>query len=401
MKHIARIIILVFLLVQSSACNLRSIFRRSKPAANMQITNSEEVSIVDATIMDRSPDGRWLVVYTYPNPPESHFCIYDSKELEPVFCMPEQDEMGISLQPVSWSPDSKKLAFVERMPNIPVDTDIWILDIESARMVDITEDNVSGILSADMTGVPFMDHAPTWSPDGVWIAFSRTTFNNEALRYETALYKIPAQGGEAEKIQKVSEEPAAIPDGMLAWLADGRLIYTPRGQQLNGGALGLHAVDGAGEQPPQALERPGQETVLSNLLSVSSDSAYALVVHEIITNVKAEYTLIQLINLETGKSTPLKPLQPNEIPFWFKRSNWATFSPDSSKIAYFYESQTPTPQWRLALIDIGGDSEVILKTFDSKKYYVNYPFRWGQDDTMMIRLVEEDPPFPIQLLTVK
>jgi len=404
MKKLQIPLFLILLIFMAVACQLPFLSRRPKPAAEMRITESQEVTITDASIMDRSPDGRWLIVYTLADPPDNQFCIYASEDLSPVFCMPEKNEMGIMLQPVSWSPDSGRLAFVERMPNIPIDTDIWILTIETAHLENITEDNVSGILSADMENIPFLDNAPAWSPDGIWITFARTIFDDASLSYKTTLYKIPALGGEAERIIKVSEEPVAVKNGMLAWLADERLIYTLSGDQNNGTAGGLYAVPASGESPPQALEILGKETVSSHLLTTSPDSAYALLLHQIQIGASDIVAQIMLCNLETGHNTPLKELAPNDIPTWFSRSNWATFSPDSSKIAYFYESETPTAQWRLALTDIvdnGSNAEVVLKTFDSRKYFINYPFRWGQDDTLMIRLVEKDPPFHIQLLTVK
>jgi hypothetical protein len=401
MKQICKILVSIAITVLLSSCQLTSIFRRLKPAADMRITTSSEVSIADTSIMDRSPDGQWLIVYTYPNPPYSEFCIYKSADLSPQFCMPEEDDKGITLQPVAWSPDSKKLALVERLPNVPIDTDIWVLNLETAHLEDITEDDISGILSAEMEVVPFLDNAPAWSPDSIWIAFARTSYNNDMRSYETALYKIPALGGDAEKVAVVSDEPVAVDNGILAWLADDRLIFTPRGERLDGSALGLSAVPVSGNQPAQTIEEPGTDVFRSSLMSVSPDSRYALLLHEIKDDLGNEYALIQLYNLKTGESTPLKAPSPNTTPGWFARSNWAAFAPDSSKVAYVYESPTPTAQWRLALVDIGSEEEVVLKTFDARKYYINYPLRWGEDDVLMLRLVEEESPFPIQLLTVK
>ena len=102
----------IWLPVLLMACQFPFLSRRSKPAANMRITDSREVSITDATIMDRSPDGRWLIVYTYADPRESQLCIYASDDLKTGFCIPERDEIGVTLQPIAWSPDSKKLVLV-------------------------------------------------------------------------------------------------------------------------------------------------------------------------------------------------------------------------------------------------------------------------------------------------
>lgn len=398
MNRVLKYLILLIILTTLTACQLLG---RPKPASKMKVTDSKEIRIENATLMDRSPNGEWLIVYTYPEPPDSQFCIYDSAQLEPVFCMPERDADGITLQPVAWSPDSRQLALVEYLPNIPIDTDIWVLNIENATLENITDDGVSGILRPEMGGVPWLDNAPTWSPDNIWIGFSRTTFDDTSLKYETALHKIPALGGEAERITKVSEEPSAIGNGMLAWSADNRLLYTLREEKLDGSPFGLQVVPVDGSAEPKALEELASTVTNSSLLAISPDGTHALVLHEILTQLNTTYALVHVINLRTGESTPLKVPSPHDVPIWFSRSNWVAFSPDSSKIAYVYEAETPTAQWRLALVDVGSDEEVVLQTYSAREYYVNYPFRWGQDDTLMLRLLEKQPPFPIQLLTVK
>jgi hypothetical protein len=392
---------ILILVVITMSCQLPFLAPRPKPAADMKITDSVEVSIENATILDRSPDGRWLIVYTYPNPPESEFCIYRSKNIEPVFCMPEQQNEGITLRPVSWSPDSTKLVMTEYMTDIPIDTDIWVLNIETKNLENITDDGASGILTVHMDPPPYLDNAPAWSPDGIWLAISRTTYDTDTLKYETALYKVPALGGEAEKIAVISDEAVAIPNGQLSWLKDDSLIYTPRPDTISGKIQGLTAIHLDGSQDPEILEELGPDIVGSSLLSVSPDSKHALVLHEVLHDPVTTYVNINLFNLVTGESTPLKKSTSSAIPEWFKRSNWAAFSPDGSKVAFIYESPTPSAQWRLALMDIGSEEEVVLQSFDARKYYVNYPFRWCEDDAIMIRLVEYQPPFPIQLLTVK
>ncbi len=399
-KRRYKLIYLSFL-VQLLGCSLPFFTPRIKPAADLRITNSLEVIIDGANVIDRSPDGRWLIVYKNTAPPDSQLCVYSSDKLSPKFCLPGSDGMGVRLQPVSWSPDSSKLALVEHIPNIPIDTDIWVLTIETAYLENITEDHISGILSVDMENIPFLDIAPAWSPDSIWVAFARTIFHEESNNPETTLYKIPALGGEAERISKVSDHPGALNNGKLAWLLNDNLIYTLQDQNFSDSASGLHSVQVSGDSPPQALEILGEETLSSNLLTISPDSAYALLAHQIQTTDKREYTQIMVHNLETGETLPVKKPAPNQTPTWFSRSHLVTFSPDSSKIAYFYASSTPRAQMRLALVDIGGSDEVVIKTFDDRDNAIDFPLLWGQDDALMIKLVQDDLSSSILLLTVK
>ncbi len=87
-------------------------------------------------------------------------------------------------EPWSWSPDSRFLAFMEINPQTK--RDIWMLPME--------EDGAGGVKPGQPTvflNTPFSEKAPTFSPDGRWLAYSSL----ESGRREVYVRPFPGPGG--------------------------------------------------------------------------------------------------------------------------------------------------------------------------------------------------------------
>ncbi len=159
----------------------------------------------------------------------------------------------------AWSPDGKSLAFTSNRstpdPDRNYNTDIWV----------VAADNTDkGAQLTQVTTNPGSDYAPTWSPDGKWIAYV-TEIDVKAMIYATHHLAIaPATGGEAKILTLAFDRSVRRP----RFSADGRAIYflaEDDGTQI----LGRVAASG-GE-----IARPIGGLVNVNSYSLGKDGAIA------------------------------------------------------------------------------------------------------------------------------
>ena len=105
---------------------------------------------------------------------------------------------------LSWSPDGASLAFSDRLAsNAP--TSIFLLSLDSLAVRKLTSPGLPG------------DYNPAFSPDGRTLAFNRGS------QGVTSIYTMPAQGGEERRLISGSQYGWG-----LAWTADGRNIVFGR-----------------------------------------------------------------------------------------------------------------------------------------------------------------------------
>jgi len=125
----------------------------------------------------------------FPAPTVVPFTAYPGSETSPTF-----------------SPDGMRVAFVwngEKEEN----SDIYVKSVDSAAVARLTSDRAE-------------DQFPAWSPDGRWIAFRRSSGN------QNAIYVISPGGGAERKLADVRGLLTGVswsPDGK--WLAAGELGF--------------------------------------------------------------------------------------------------------------------------------------------------------------------------------
>ena len=151
-----------------------------------------------------SHDGKWIAFYRreYSHEDSGHYDVYlipaSGGKLR--FLAHADAEHGYGL---SWSPDSKELAYVKMNGK---DKDIWIIFLSTEAVRPFTTD---GKENTD----------PSWMPDGKWIFYS----SRRGLWFKSSrVWKQPVQGGKAKltfvsKKINVSNTPIHSPDGK--WLA--------------------------------------------------------------------------------------------------------------------------------------------------------------------------------------
>jgi tricorn protease len=152
-----------------------------------------------------SPDGKWIAF------------ISDKSGTEEVWLC---DERGGQMKQVSqgdsikgqirWSPDAKALLYTSANKLVRYNLD--------------TEKSVNLIAAAARTssgGMPIIN--PQWSPDGKWIAFTRSD-----ATFLPHVYVMPAEGGKERRIT----ESDSYSDTSAYWTADGKYLVYQGGVEL-------------------------------------------------------------------------------------------------------------------------------------------------------------------------
>ena len=115
----------------------------------------------------------------------------------------------------AWSPDGKSLAFSSNRSTDPdrnYNSDIWV----------VAADNTDkGAHLTQVTTNPGSDRAPSWSPDGKWIAYVTQTDVKDMIYATHHLAVSPATGGEAKVLTLAFDRSVRRP----RFSADGRSIY--------------------------------------------------------------------------------------------------------------------------------------------------------------------------------
>ncbi len=101
---------------------------------------------------------------------------------------------------------------------------------------------------------------PCWSPDGRWIAY----LNSEVIADKkniTTIFKVPAEGGEA---QKITTESANVTEAGLDWSPDGKtIVYFSKKADAAAGALNLVPVVGGESREVCQIQNVGAHSDVS------------------------------------------------------------------------------------------------------------------------------------------
>jgi dipeptidyl aminopeptidase/acylaminoacyl peptidase len=115
----------------------------------------------------------------------------------------------------AWSPDGKSLAFASNRSSDPdsnYEAHIWVVSADNTD---------KGAHLTQVTPNPGPDSAPTWSPDGKWIAYV-TELDPHLFYYNTRhLAVVPSTGGQANVLTRAFDRSVHRP----RFSADSRFIY--------------------------------------------------------------------------------------------------------------------------------------------------------------------------------
>src|SRR5713226_4493347 len=230
----------------------------------------------------------------------------------------------------AWSPDGKSLAFTSNRstpdPDAAYNSDIWV----------VAADNTDkGAHPTQITTNPGPDTAPTWSPDGKWIAYV-SEIDPHLYYYNTRhLAIVPATGGQAKVLTLAFDRSVRRP----RFSADGRSIYFIADDD---GMQSLCRIPAAGGE----ISRPiGGRLLVVGAYSLGKDDSIAALISTIDRPDEIFY-------LPTGAKDPSRLTKTNDALFAQLRLAQADYvhfkSKDGTPIAgYLYKPLDYTPGKRV------------------------------------------------------
>jgi Tol biopolymer transport system component len=118
----------------------------------------------------------------------------------------------------SLSPDGTRLCFIgvsSPTEGVPFPDAVYVIDARGGQPIRLTQSDAAAV------------RAPTWSPDGKQIAFTR---DDDNMREDVNLFVVPAAGGMPRRI---TEREDQVEGSSAAWSPDGELIaYLARDNAL-------------------------------------------------------------------------------------------------------------------------------------------------------------------------
>lgn len=162
-----------------------------------------------------SPDGRQIAYVSDLNTLKNFLWLIPSTGGSPQR-IEASTRLGDNVDQPSFSPDGRKLVFIHRATRedgLQRRTDIWIVDLQTGELTPLVQGGEG-------------QYAPSWSPDGAWIAFIGRHDGS------TDLYVVPATGGQPVRLTDSGTvtAPTWSPEGRaLAYLQlerDGFVAYS-------------------------------------------------------------------------------------------------------------------------------------------------------------------------------
>jgi dipeptidyl aminopeptidase/acylaminoacyl peptidase len=337
-----------------------------------------------------SPDGRYVATVA-----SDLLCIHNAKMLQRKNCanLERAGLVGIDVNGVVWSPDSRHLALTE--PFAPtgdkgVESDLWRYDIDSATLTDLTIDRIAGkVATLTGEGTSFISATgPAWSPDGQAILFVQSEWNGG---WSTTIGRIPANGGAVATVLIVDpDEPMTVPTGSLQVTSEGNIIFTRDRAAPTDPGNGVWQVSIFGSEMTQLLAPPSDATFVPRVVALSPTEQHALVLFPREGKDGQSANAPALLDLQTGS---IKLLGLNGGPSSIEgRATMAAFSPDGTALIYVWAPVNDGEQQVVVRMLING-SETVLGSGVETAPTDGHGAWWTTDGMVFLNASNANPRF--------
>jgi Tol biopolymer transport system component len=205
--------VLVVAVLVLSACGEDRPQLVATDVSSLRITGEQEQG--SAYFANLSPDGKTL--------------LYNSKrgtcgrgvDGSNEHCLGNDVNGGLDVGSAAWSPDGGRLALTNEFA-LGLEPDLWVLDVHSGQLANLTDDHVTTTISVNTTEFPngaTVDVYPSWSADGQQLRFVRRQSADRST-----LMSIPSGGGGPKPLRSIDTnwerlQQVAWTKDTIAWLS--------------------------------------------------------------------------------------------------------------------------------------------------------------------------------------
>lgn len=337
-------------------------------------------------ILGGSPDGAKVAVLEQ----RVSLCIVEIATQQDVSCI-SLDDAPITPRPedVVWSPDSTRLAFTELGYALGTDSDLWVMEVATGALRNLTDDGYDGDLFAlggELPALVTVDASPAWTPDGQFITFARTNLvNGESTG--TMLANAASSGGPVEELARVSQTEPGVVVHRSAWSPDGQTLYYSYSSALaDDPSNGVWTYTAATGETAPFVMADGQIGGGPALLQLSPTGKSLLVWYpQVFLGTQIADPLIRLVDTATGAVEFLELPPPGQATLPARIVG--TFSPDEQAILFLLVPMGGAGQ--LWVSDpTTGEATRVIDVIENAKLDPRFPPTWGADGTVVVGLLD-------------
>ena len=276
----------------------------------VRLASSRHIEIPDTRILSMSPDGgRIAALRPAVGFQHGELCTFDTTTLAEVACASLQSlDAGLRLDSVAWSPDSAHLVLAEEALTYLKDGDLWLMDAATGGLSNLADDGYFGLLpfARDATlGTITVPATPTFTPDGTFVTYSRSTFQH-GRPAGNDIATVPIAGGPSTHLVDVSPTLPGLAYFGMRWAPDGRTLYYSVTDVSAASAVnGIWAVDADGTDVRFIAGTTDTDVGEPAIGQVSSDGTHLLAWHPRSAGRPSAPYSWSLVDPRTGLETPL------------------------------------------------------------------------------------------------